>query len=476
MFVVFLSLFIYSNAYAQATGGSLIHSIESGGTARGHLNQSKTPLINSRSLSTLPRTLFNNITIIDNGITLNCQNEMLCFSIGIGDAEQIDRLVIRVDDSGGMSVTDRSINNPKNSETVTFNLANFIPEETYSFQVYALNRNNEYIVPEGENSEVLLTKSFTMPAVRVSTFESKIETVNVEYESMRFIIDLALPSGNKIQLYSGQIVENDSGRSVHKFESNVFNGDTIITQLPQELRTPEAKYDYTLELILEISDENDNWSKSEVSREFSPNLPVAPSFIQTLISRLGSSPVFLFAIMTVALSIPILIIRRRRQAKAAEVKVKRPPVDNYTILAEDLVFPPVTRESNAGEVGNLGRAPEGRLQQTLLHSQNRVTQQIQPIQVRVFRMPKNEIVHEWRVSSLPATLGRANCDLVIRGDNHISRLHIEIGREDNAIYVKDLNSKVGVRINKRRLPVGVNVTIRPKTQIQLSSKTTIELM
>ena len=55
------------------------------------------------------------------------------------------------------------------------------------------------------------------------------------------------------------------------------------------------------------------------------------------------------------------------------------------------------------------------------------------------------------VLSDPMSIGRANCDVVITGDDALSKRHCELYVRDEKVYVRDLSSSNGTKINGRKI-------------------------
>ncbi len=88
---------------------------------------------------------------------------------------------------------------------------------------------------------------------------------------------------------------------------------------------------------------------------------------------------------------------------------------------------------------------------------------------KIYRIEKDET----RIGAVPQDAGQKN-DIVVRDVEHaISRFHCEITRRDGQLYVHDLNSSNGTRVDGERLPPGTAALLRKGTRIQLAN--TVEL-
>ncbi len=88
---------------------------------------------------------------------------------------------------------------------------------------------------------------------------------------------------------------------------------------------------------------------------------------------------------------------------------------------------------------------------------------------KVYRIDKDET----RIGAVPQDAGQKN-DIVVRDVEHaISRFHCEIVRRDGQLYLQDLNSSNGTRIDGERLQPGSAALLRKGTRIQLAD--TVEL-
>ena len=49
------------------------------------------------------------------------------------------------------------------------------------------------------------------------------------------------------------------------------------------------------------------------------------------------------------------------------------------------------------------------------------------------------------------SVGRGDCDIVITGDDALSKRHCELFERDKQIYVRDLSSSNGTKINRKKI-------------------------
>ncbi len=88
---------------------------------------------------------------------------------------------------------------------------------------------------------------------------------------------------------------------------------------------------------------------------------------------------------------------------------------------------------------------------------------------RTYRIEKDQT----RIGAVPQDGGQKN-DIVVRDVEHaISRFHCEVVKRNGQLYVQDLNSSNGTRVNGERLKPGNAALLRKGTKIQLAG--TVEL-
>ncbi len=88
---------------------------------------------------------------------------------------------------------------------------------------------------------------------------------------------------------------------------------------------------------------------------------------------------------------------------------------------------------------------------------------------KIYRIEKDET----RIGAVPQDAGQKN-DIVVRDVEHaISRFHCEVVRRDGQLYLQDLNSSNGTRVDGERLQPGNAALLRKGTRIQLAG--TVEL-
>ena len=49
------------------------------------------------------------------------------------------------------------------------------------------------------------------------------------------------------------------------------------------------------------------------------------------------------------------------------------------------------------------------------------------------------------------SIGRSKCDVVITGDDALSKRHCELSEEEGRVYVADLSSSNGTKVNGRKI-------------------------
>ncbi len=88
---------------------------------------------------------------------------------------------------------------------------------------------------------------------------------------------------------------------------------------------------------------------------------------------------------------------------------------------------------------------------------------------KIYRIDKDPT----RIGAVPQDAGQKN-DIVVRDVEHaISRFHCEVVRRDGQLYLQDLNSSNGTRVDGERLQPGNAALLRKGTRIQLAD--TVEL-
>ncbi len=88
---------------------------------------------------------------------------------------------------------------------------------------------------------------------------------------------------------------------------------------------------------------------------------------------------------------------------------------------------------------------------------------------KVYRIDKDQV----RLGAVPQDGGQKN-DIVVRDVEHaISRFHCELIKRGGQVYVQDLNSSNGTRLNGERLKPGTPELLRKGSRIQLAE--TVEL-
>ena len=88
---------------------------------------------------------------------------------------------------------------------------------------------------------------------------------------------------------------------------------------------------------------------------------------------------------------------------------------------------------------------------------------------RSYRIDKDQT----RIGAVPQDGGQKN-DIVVRDVEHaVSRFHCEVVRRNGQLYVQDLNSSNGTRVDGERLKPGSAALLRRGTRIQMAG--TVEL-
>ena len=414
------------------------------------------------------------VAVIDNGVAIN--EQILSFSLGISNSEQIDRLVVRVEDDGGIRVIpdDIIVSQPGSAAVVEINVAGFEPEEEYQIKVFALNQSDEFIRNE-KGEEILIERPFKMSEPEEIQFEFLINDVTVNYASQLMTITLDISNPDLVQVYSGFVSDSDDNSTISQLPETLFSEEQkttkrIVASLPDKIFVETEKKEYELTLILEIYDANNQEFKQfRESGEFSPTPPTPPGFIATLIGRLGASPAILSAIVGVLLTMILLVMWRSQRAKNKLVPVVRPPVENKTMLFSDPIFKDLHHREDEEGFDTISPTVATAIQS------ERESVPTQKAKVVVMRMPKEQIMDSRVFNMFPLTIGREKADVIVREDPYISRRHVEIGVENNRFYVRDLGSKSGVQVDGVQVAAGQKVTIGRKTRLKLSSKTMIEI-
>lgn len=75
----------------------------------------------------------------------------------------------------------------------------------------------------------------------------------------------------------------------------------------------------------------------------------------------------------------------------------------------------------------------------------------------------------WRFSTLPVRIGRSSkrCNVVVRDNAYIGNCHVEIGLEDQAFYLQDMNSSNGTYIGEQKLPSGGRIPLTNESEFRL---------
>ncbi len=411
------------------------------------------------------------VAAIDNGVDIDEATQLLSFSVGLSNVEQIDSLVVRIEDEGGIRAINEDIliSQPGNAVVIEIDVSDFEVNEQYTIQLFALNENGEYIL-NADDEVLLLAREFSKSPPEETPFEFEIDAVNVEYELQQLIIDLDVPDAEMVQSYQGYISDSDAGSKLVEFEPTIFTDERIVRPLPELFASITEQRDYELTLILEIFDQvNGELKEIEQVREFSPLPPPRIGRIAGLMARLRANPSILYAIVGVLLAVLVLIMWRNQQAKKKVVPVVRPPVENKTMLFSDPIFKDLQRRDD--EEGFDSVSPE---KATAVPS-TRESQSTHKAKVKVLRMPKEQLIESRVFNMFPLVVGREQADVIVQEDPYISRKHVEIGLDSGRFYVRDLGSKSGVRIDGKQIAVGEKVGIGRKTRLRLSSKTTLEI-
>lgn len=380
--------------------------------------------------------------------------------LGIANPESVAQIVVQVWDSEENVQISRDyvFPNPDPNLIVEIETEEFEPNGKYTFRVQGVDQEGFLLEDEDGNPLLAATEvEYNPPQAEPVAFS--IQSITPSYENEQLIIDLDVSQPDRVQTYSGFIVDAGTGQRIHDFGPAPFSGPRIQEQMPVAIQEGEGEGEYQVTIYLHTAD---NLRSEAAFDNFNPVPPEQPGIFAHIAGALGNNPIILGSILVIIFSIIAwLMFRSRSEKKAASLP--RPPIDRTQVYnpeeggaatpgagAEDDLWPDEDPFANAPPA-----TPRLRL--------------------RILQTPEPQLEEEKVIQSYPVLIGREGCDFNIIGDMRISRRHLRITEQDGEIYVTDLHSSNGTFVGGNKLTPDKPAPITDTQQIRMGSQTYLEL-
>jgi hypothetical protein len=371
------------------------------------------------------------------------EEDVFRLALNITTIEAVGQVIVKaVDTNLGQRGGDH-IFDPAAAAEIEIKPEGFEAGNQYVFKVFAVDKDRNYIRSNKEDGDPLVlaeTSELTYEPPQIAPVEFKVNSVNPNLETKKLIIDLALLRGaDQVSTYKGYLLDEVTGNKVGNDFDDVFSGNVIEIDLPQEILQAQAERGYLLNLSLITPD------KQEIGTDpykFKV-IPLEPPGLLAQIATAVQNPAISVSIIIIILCVVAVVIYWNRPARKESLPspLPRPPIDQ-------------TLMSQPGVEVSQPRLPRLRL--------------------KVLQSPTSSAEKEKLITTFPFVIGRDGCDFNIP-DQRISRRHAEITVRDGKFFVTDLESRNGTFIGTTKLPPHTPTPLNGSTVVRLGQQTQIEL-
>ncbi len=302
-------------------------------------------------------------------------------------------------------------------------------------ELYYLLENSEYpvyvVMLDQENNA---GAGKTLSAIAVTSGGKLFET---EFEGSEAGIDRQITES----VYAAMAEYADSHWSKYEEDSekNSKEQPDGKTQ-PEEPATDESTSDETSEKVSEKEGPEDEYMQETSVEEKVLYEPEDTGFFSGT-GALILSAIFIAAGLIAGIGGGFIIMKKKR---AGRKNVVQAPVAEEEFFDDYELKGFATTDLAGGDEGDtvfLGSAGDGDATRLLTSDAMMVTLTDTDDSSRIYRI----------VASSSMSVGRGNCDVMITGDDALSKRHCELFERDRKVYVKDLASSNGTRVNGVRI-------------------------
>jgi hypothetical protein len=340
----------------------------------------------------------------------------------------------------------------------------------YCFQLRAVTTDGTQIVTPAQLGSAVQSVITEQCGQHRQTIRFDIAEVTPNYETGRLLVRLAVSgmSADRANV-SGEILDGAEVQ-IARIDAQLPAADgTLNLALPAALLRQGAA-EFTLRLTLVGGDEPLVAVRKFRHQPPEQDLPIAP----------------IIAVSAALLMFVIGILYARRRPAASTILPAPQPVRDGSGAAGGLplsrfdqpVVPPAIPARPPTAPQAQPQAPEvTRLyapHQESLGAPAAAALQIQRARIRFLRSPAGQQQPERIVTAFPTRIGRAGA-IIVAGDTQVSREHAELSLLNGVLYLRDLNSTHGTRVDGSPLSAAVPLPITAPVRVMLGPQTELEI-
>jgi len=441
---------LYSQVMAQAT--VFPHKGQNSAVLRVKIAESETPLATTFTFDSerdfLMPAATGPVDVQINGIGYDPSTNAYNVSVSVSNPEAVGQLVVQVNSDSGLQVGDVQFYEPKSALVVTVDGKNLQGGDEYAVTIFAEDHLGQQMMkPKDDLSResVVVQAQHKFKAQELPTPEPpkiSIDWIKPEWENNRLLISLIAPTNAQLEKYWVTIIEEESSLPAYTSPApQLVNGQAVIeTPIPDSMRLLPVK-GYIINVFFELKD---GTTLSEpVSKKFTPPSPPQVSSLDKAWKVVQSEP-------WVQAAIGIILVCGLGSLALTKLWPKK---------AKEL--PPLPINASRIEIGAVAPARPLRLR------------------VKLVSTPSQQQALEKVITQFPSEIGRhEDCDVnlsVATTDRRISRHHIKITAEKDALFLTDLGSDNGTFVNDKRLRPQTPMRLDRITLVRLGPETTLEL-
>ncbi len=397
-------------------------------------------------------------------------NNTYQIGVAIDNPQTVGRVTISVVDSqAGTIIGDEIVLDVPPGSTGRTELSATLQADTlvsgteYCFQLRAVTSDGVQIVTPaelgGSGVQSVITEQCGQHR---QTIRFDIAEITPNYETGRLIVQLAVSGMSPDRAnVSGEILD-EAEVQIARIEAQLPGADGLLNLTMPDALLRQDPAEFTLRLTLSGGDE-----PLVALRKFRHQPPETP---------LPIAPIAAVAAAMLMLVIGILYARRRPSASTV-LPAPQPVRDggNAAVAGRfdrPAAPPPVQLPPMQPQMQEVTRlyAPH----QESLNAVPAAGGAVQRARIRFLRSPAGQQQPERIITAFPTRLGRAGA-IIVAGDTQVSREHAELSLLNGVLYLRDLSSTHGTRVDGTPLNPSAPIAITAPVRVMLGPQTELEI-